>query len=382
MDRKQHSINETDILFFLTNTPSPQLQKIANIASNHGKVTIIYWKRAANTYNITLNNKILERPVLSSFSNNKGLFRMIASLIFLIKILPVLLRINHVKKIYVNYLDVLLVTCLLFRKQNFKLLYNVRDLSNLQYGGIPLLNKVVLYVEKILLKRVSTLLLTSPFFWSEYYEGIYSGSYILIENLPSSKIWQHFDRRKDNDVCIVGFFGSIRYYKSLECLLIAVKELREVGYNIRVFIAGTGPDEKKLLKTSSGMDFVSFYGPYEYDKEILRLYGQVNVVYSVYDTTRANVKIALPNKFYECIICGLPIIVAKETMLERYVKKYSSGYSVTCLSVEDLKKVLISYMNRDNKSLQIRNFSNKINKEDFFYEKYFTQLSDLFTFKD
>ena len=84
---------------------------------------------------------------------------------------------------------------------------------------------------------------------------------------------------------------------------------------------------------------------YDYEKEIALLYGKVDCVYSVYDADNPNVKIALPNKLYESIICELPIIVAKDTYLSELVQKWNVGVSVSHTDTIELIEVLKKYKN-------------------------------------
>jgi succinoglycan biosynthesis protein ExoL len=373
-----HTIEQTDILCFFTNVPCPRLQKKVKIASTQGKVTLVYWKRPGTVYNIGLSQKALLIPIEASFMNNRGLFRFLVFFIFLLKAWPILRRARQVRKVYVDYLDVLFFTCLIFWNSRVELIYEVGDLISLQYGGHPFITGTVSRLERLLLKRVSTLILPSPFFLSEYYRHIHKGSWMLIENLPESRTWQHFRRSQDNGECVVGFIGSIRYRKPIECLLTASNELRGSGYNVSVFFAGTGPEEKEIRQLASGLEFVSFHGAYEYDKDAVQLYAQVSIVFSVYDTRIKNVKIALPNRFYESIICGLPIIVAKGTQLESYMRKYDSGYSIDCTSVKECKEVLKSQLIGDSEALRIKRSLNAIDKSQFFYDRYYDELLSLF----
>jgi len=158
-----------------------------------------------------------------------------------------------------------------------------------------------------------------------------------------------------------------------------VKQLREAGYDIRVFFAGFGPDDKKVGQTAANFNYVSYYGHYQYDKDVLSLYSQVDIIFSVYDISIKNAKILLPNRFYECIICELPIIVAKETKLEDYINKYGIGYAVDYLSVSDIKKALISHISNDSKAGQIKQSLSAVDKSSFLYDQYYPVLKDIFS---
>ncbi|MEN6420700.1 MAG: hypothetical protein ABFD76_02040, partial [Smithella sp.] len=165
MKKKKHTIEETEILCYLTNFPTPRMQKKIKVAAGCGKVTVVYWKRSAVDFKSGLPDSILEIPVAASWGNNRGFCRIVAFMIFALKSWPLLHRIQKVKKVYVNYLDVLLVACLRFGKRDIEFIYAVGDLASVQYGGHPLITGTVKFLEKMLMKRVSVLILSSPFFW-------------------------------------------------------------------------------------------------------------------------------------------------------------------------------------------------------------------------
>jgi len=88
------------------------------------------------------------------------------------------------------------------------------------------------------------------------------------------------------------------------------------------------------------MDFIEYYGKYDYDLEIAKLYGKIDCVFSVYDADMNNVKVALPNKLYEAIYCEIPIIVAKGTYLAELVEEMGVGIAVSHTDVAGLEKAL------------------------------------------
>jgi len=376
--RPNHTIDQTDILFFFTNTPCPRLQKKIKIASKCGRTTVIYWQRSVFSFETGLKENVLEIPIQAVLFSGRGLWRILSFLIFIRKALPLLHQILNVKKIYVDYLDVLIIISIFIQNSNIEIIYEVGDLVSLQYGGHPIITYIFSRLEKILLRRVCLLVLSSPFFWSEYYKKIYKGNWMLIENLPEQEVWNRFVRKHNDKKCVVGFIGSIRYAKPIECLLQTTKEMRDSGYDMNILFAGTGPDANDIYHKTKGLSYITFIGPYEYEKDAPSLYGKVDIIFSVYDTSIANVRIALPNRFYESIVCGLPIIVAKGTCLEKYVMKYDIGYSVAYSSISELQLSLESHYNRDRRSLRIRKALDSINKEEFFYDKYYPQLVRLF----
>ena len=81
----------------------------------------------------------------------------------------------------------------------------------------------------------------------------------------------------------------------------------------------------------------------------------VDCVYAVYDADNPNVRIALPNKLYESILCELPIIVAKQTYLAELVKEWGVGISVNHKEVKELVEAIACLKNNREVYEEIRN---------------------------
>ncbi len=376
---KQSCLSEADILCYFTNMPTPRMQKIVRAASKQGRVCVIYWKRSAMEFQSGLSDCAAEIPVAASFLNNRGLCRILAFLIFAWKSWRLLRGGKNARIVYVNYLDVLLIAAFAFRKRKAKFIYGIGDLSPAQYGGSPLVNKVMRRLEQTLMKRVSVLILSSPFFWSEYYAEIYRGEWRLIENMPPARTWEGFRRTPACGRWTVGFIGWIRDRKPIECLLAATAELRTQGRDVRVFFAGFGPDEERLRRHCAGRDDVTFSGPYQYNRDIQHLYEKVDIVFSVFDIDVANSKILMPNRFYEAIIAGLPIMVARDTMLADRVEKLGTGYVVDYLSQDDMKAAILSWIEQDAKAKCIAAALERIDQAAYFYDSYEPVLLEIFS---
>ena len=354
------------------------MQKIIRAASSQGRVSVIYWKRFGIDFRSGLSDCATEIPVSASFLHNRGICRTIAFLIFACKSWRLLRRAKKARIVYVNYLDVLLIAACAFCGSDVKFIYGIGDLATAQYGGRAMVNNAVRLLEKALLKRVHVLILSSPFFWSEYYSKIYSGRWQLIENMPRAEVWALFKPREIRVPCVVGYIGWIRDYKPIECLLTAVGELRKEGFDARVFFAGFGSDEDRVRRMAMNMDYVSFRGPYQYKTDAPALYSQVNVIFSVFDVGVANSKILMPNRFYDAIAGGIPLIVARDTKLAERVLALGIGYAVDYMSVEQMKASLKSYMVFDDEAKQIAFALQSVERPAYFYDQYNRVLSDMF----
>jgi len=191
-------------------------------------------------------------------------------------------------------------------------------------------------------------------FKESYYDDIYKGEVVFLENLPKKEPWidfhkQYLDAHKGKESFTVGFIGALRYLPCIFQLIEAVEKLSpEVPVNV-LFAGGSYPEDLKVIKSHiTKPHLFRFIGPYVYGDEVAGLYSQIDLIYCVYDSTIHNCRIAMPNKFYEAIITKIPIIVSSNTFLASEVKRYGIGVSVESGNEDELAELLLLALNNDS----------------------------------
>ncbi len=265
------------------------------------------------------------------------------------------------------------------KRKTCKIIYEVADLRELfiekpKNAAFLVLSSIIKKTEKRLLKFVDRLVLTSEKFYEVYYCNLISkDKMIYMPNTPDESPFLNY-RKKDSGEFTVGFIGGVRYMEQMKMLVDAADAL-----NYKVLFAGGGGygDYERITDYCKGKENITFTGKYVFDRDIARLYGMVDCVYSVYDADNANVRIALPNKLYEAVLCGLPIIVAKGTYLSEVVEDWGVGVSVSHKDVNELITAL-------EKMKNYKSFYNRMvqccseKSVDVTAAKYNTQLEKVF----
>jgi len=105
-------------------------------------------------------------------------------------------------------------------------------------------------------------------------------------------------------------------------------------------LAGFGGDADAILDKADQLPNVRWHGRIPYQKTI-QLTAQADVSFATYDPDIPNHRYASPNKIFEAMMLALPIIVAKNTNMDRIVDMNSCGLIVKYGDTEELEKVLI-----------------------------------------
>lgn len=335
-----------NIVFMFPNEPNPRFTKRMKLTSQNGfRTYLIYWNRGVNTP-FTLPGNVVTFSVNLPVRLGERKKKFFLLPVFLYKSLKRLIKIKP-DIIHVGLIDMLFVAKVykfIFNK-NVKIVYEIGDLPKFiinKYSGFKEhLRKFIIFLEKKLTKDINLLILTSPYFWSDYYEEFISkDKYLYIANAPSKELFGNFQKKELKGKIVIGYVGFLRYKKQILNLIEATREYKDV---FELYIAGEGPDAEEIRQyiiETKASDFIKMSGAYNYIEDIVGIYEKIDIVYSVYDTTFENVKLALPNKLYEAIVCELPIIVAKNTQLEKFVLDYEIGFSVDDQDMEDLFPVL------------------------------------------
>jgi len=244
--------------------------------------------------------------------------------------------------IITSSLDMLFIARLATAFGDYEIRHQVRDLHELQLER-GLVSSVLRFFERMLLKRVTRVIVSSPKFASEYYDELYSGEIVVLENVPQRAVWQGFKRTsRTEDVFTIGYIGVLRYKKSLYRLIDTVEKLVDEGFSIKVKFAGGGTAKTvaDLKARITNHEIFTFSGPYEYSKDIKSLYADVDLIYAVYDESNRNCQIAMPNKFYESVLSAIPLLVAANTFVGDQTKRYGIGELVSIRHETNLYELL------------------------------------------
>ena len=121
-------------------------------------------------------------------------------------------------------------------------------------------------------------------------------------------------------VCYVGILQDDR-------LLIEISKLINENKNIELHIGGFGKYENYFKELSNENKNVKFYGQMKYD-EVLKLEDKCDILFATYNPDVPNHKYSAPNKVYEAMALGKPIVVCKDTGVDDIVVNNKIGFSI------------------------------------------------------
>ena len=334
-------------VFVLSYVAGPRMNKRIRLMKEYFKVSTIYWKRSEESIWELSERTVDNREIYERANYGMPLKRINATVKFIMK------AIKHLKSIqpdfiHVENLDMLFAAVLYKRIYGNKvhIIYEVADIHELLINNYAnpirkIVQMVLKFTEEKMCKLVDLLIITSEKFYKMYYYKLFDEEHHLyMPNMPDLTAFKNYDKKRGGKFT-VAFIGWIRYKEQLKSLIKISDKL-----DINVFIAGSSDDDE-IETYASEFSNVTFYGKYDFDTEISKLYSQADCIFSVYSREKKNVDFALPNKLYESIYCALPIIVSKETYLAQVVEEWGVGCAIDCTNIIELENTLEQLKNNE-----------------------------------
>lgn len=292
------------------------------IKSLQGKNKIEYcaWDR---------NGKVIQEERNKVYSKNIGNGKKIKKLINLygfIKFVKDIVKNNKPDIIIASQWDMVLVAIL----SNFKgkIIYENLDLPT---SSNKLILKILLLLEKLMLKKVNGVIYASRFFIPLYSK--HNMKELLLENLPLKEISEKKFQIEEREKLRISFIGGLRYFETMKNLLLASQKNK----NVEIYLIGKGPENSKFKNFIKKNDLKNIFiiDSYKYE-EIKKLYLNTDFVWAVYPNRDYNVKFAISNKFFESVLFEKPCFFAKNTLLGDFVEQNNIGIIVDPYDIEEI----------------------------------------------
>jgi glycosyltransferase involved in cell wall biosynthesis len=104
-------------------------------------------------------------------------------------------------------------------------------------------------------------------------------------------------------------------------------------------LAGFGGDEERILAAARSMANVNWHGRIPYDRT-LALSAQADLLFATYDPAIPNHRLSSPNKLFEAMMLGKPIVVACHTGMDHIVEQAGCGVVIEYGDIPALENTL------------------------------------------
>ena len=187
---------------------------------------------------------------------------------------------------------------------------------------------------------------------------------IVIHNCPPTTL---VDVSKGSS--IKGEAVKVAYFGILSASRL-IKEMVEVvseDQHYELHIGGFGVLEEYVKEAAAHHPNIIFYGTVPYRK-VLETENDCDILTAIYDPTVRNHYYAAPNKFYEALMLGKPVIMAKNTGMSDVVEKNNIGATIE-FSESGFRDGLNALTRRKNEWPQISSRMIQLYNEQYSWEE-------------
>jgi len=364
------------VIFLRSNSidPDPRVEKEAlSLSKNDFNVIIVGWDREGDlpSYEKKEFGEIYRIKIKAKFGtgikNIRHLLKwQIGLTVFLVK------NRNIFDFIHACDFDTIIPALICKAIYKKKVIYDIFDFYADMLRNIPnLLRRIIRKLDLFLIGLTDAVIIADES-RKEQIKGSKPKRLVVIYNSPS-KLESKNDFQYSSNL-IIGYIGLLQKERGILEMIDVVKTCPEW----KLIIGGFGGDEDEIRKLCDLSDNIKFIGrvPYEI---ALNIYSKSTVLFATYDPKISNHRFSSANKLFEAMMLGKPIIVAKNTGMDKIVEKYNLGFVVEYGNKQQIKDVLseLSKWGDDKK----REFSNRVRmiyQENFSWEIMEKRLIDIY----
>lgn len=311
-------------------SPDPPVEKAADaLISNGYDVSIIGWDRGSN---IIEKNEILSLehghvkivrlgiPAMFDGGIKKNLLPLVKFLIVLRKWLK-----NHKNEYDIIHsfdFDTGFVANKIAKKYNKKLVYHILDfyIDSHNIPGDFFKSKIKKAEFAIINSADATIICTEK--RREQIEGATPKKLEIIHNTPKMVCQTDdiFNEIKNTSRCKIVYVGILAASRFLKEIIKFVEQDDRFEFHI----GGFGAMENEIIAAAGRCERIYYYGKLQY-YQTLALEQSCDIMTAIYDPQVPNHKFAAPNKFYESLMLGKPIIMARNTGFDEIIESNHIG---------------------------------------------------------
>jgi len=219
------------------------------------------------------------------------------------------------------------------------LAYEVLDVQRV-FTGKGLVPFLFRFAERLVLRRMDLLVVSSPAFLSRYFTPVQG--FVRPSHLLENKIFDLDDRIRAGrptpghprgPACppdgpwVIAWLGNLRCPRSPELLCRIAKRL---GARVRIHVHGypTETGLERFLELIAGYDNIVYFGEYRSPDDLQRIYDRAHFAWAFdYLDQGSNSDWLLPNRLYEGCYFGAPALAAQGTATGTRVAELDAGWT-------------------------------------------------------
>ena len=231
-----------------------------------------------------------------------------------------------------NDLDTLCANFFISRLKKIKLIYDSHELFTEvpELLDRPIVKSIWIYIERFLLKRINYAYAVSQSI-ADYYNKKYNLNMLVISNFPVTRE-KYSDHNAQNFKKII-YQGAINKDRGVELMIGAMEYV-----DAKLYIVGGGDllhDMMNYVKEKKLNNKVIFTGKLDFE-ELNSITHTADLGLSFEADSCLAYRYSLPNKIFDYIHAGIPVLVSNLPEFRNIIEKYSVGFMLNSRDIQDV----------------------------------------------
>lgn len=276
--------------------------------------------------------------------------------------------------IHANDFDTLLFAVCAGKKINARIVYDAHEIYS-QNGAIAkykIFSKLIMLVEKYLIKKVDSFITVSNAAKVYYEEKGYTKSPTVITNVPFSSSKISTFKEDKFTVLYQGIISSGRGYEEF------LRSSESILPDITMLIRGYGPLKDHLIKEKKERNLQNLKFPEAVPmSDLIYKASEAHVGVVLTKPISGNYKYTVSNKIFEYIHAGIPVILSNVPEHKMLNEKYNFGLILNEVSPKDISNAINYLFKNPEKYNELKDNARKAALE-LCWEKEEKKLIDLY----
>lgn len=319
---------------------TPRLIKQIRVLVREGySIDVVFWNRGVDEKDDREKAREIEKAIevntfeirTSKSSYGRGIFNFYVRGCYVLKVIIFLLR-NGKKYNIIHAIDfdsALPVFLYSFFNGKHKLVYDIADFIETFSSPVPdFVRKTIRLIDRKIMGRANVIILPDKNRIRNVPKRFRNKIY-LVNNAPDidlkivSEKSKGLSVKRPSKINLI-YYGGFSGDRGINFLLKIAKSMED---KIDIYFAGLGDLKELIMDYSRKLSNVYYLG-YLGQEEVLAYLSLMDISYVVYSPVYEHNRLSSPNKVFEAMAFGKPMIVAKGTSIDEIVDKYDLGYVV------------------------------------------------------
>ncbi len=288
---------------------------------------VIDWDRSAKGKNARRADSSRRTFILPATYGNKFIFALKLACFNLFLLHYLLIRSEKAAVIHAVDLETALPAMVASKLTGRPFIYDIYDHYSDSRGLVGWLKKAADWADALTIRHANLVIIADECRLRQH-ARIDPQKLLIVENVPdiARPPAEHpFAAHDLGRRLKVGYLGTLEpQFRGLEHLCAAIRKLPFV----ELHIAGTGALEPAIRREAAACSRIVFHGPQSHYSG-LKLMRECHILAGLYYLTQPNHPFAAPNKYFEHLLLGMPMLTTKGSPPGDRVEKHITGWAVS-----------------------------------------------------